>query len=39
MLTSYQAIRVPDKNGAQEVTTLQAGMNPRSQEWANEKSD
>jgi hypothetical protein len=36
VLASYQAMRDPDNNAAKVVTTLQAGMSTRSQDWANE---
>ena len=36
VLASYQAMRDPDNNAAKVVTTLQADMCTRSQEWANE---
>jgi hypothetical protein len=36
VLASYHAMRDPDNNAAKVVTTLQAGMSTRSQEWANE---
>ena len=36
VLASYQAMRDPENNAAKVVTTLQAGMSTRSQEWANE---
>ncbi len=36
VLASYPAMRDPDNNAAKVVTTLQAGMSTRSQEWTNE---
>ena len=39
VLASYQAMRDPANNAAKVVTTLQAGMSTRSQEWANRSDE